>query len=148
MALIISIAYLATATTAQADKVVALKKGKPAPADGVFYTNAAHAKLVAKIQGKEAKCKAEKEYLSKKKDLEATTKLKHLQIEHTTLKKKMDLTIKTHDDQRKLLLNYAKQRDKTKWYKSPQFNFWVGFVVGAAVVGFGVWGASRLINRD
>ena len=134
--------------TARADKAVVLKKGKPAPADGVFYTNSAHAKLVAKIQGKDAKCNAEKEYLSKKKDLEAETKVKHLQIELDTLKKKMDLTVQAHNDQRKLLLNYAKDQGKRPWYKSSQFNFWVGFVVGAAVVGFGVWGASRLVNRD
>ena len=74
-----------------AEEVKVLRKGQVAPADGVFYTNAAHAKLVAKLQTQAKRCELEKQTAVAKGKGEAAGRTAELQISLETEKQKLKL---------------------------------------------------------
>lgn len=121
-------------------QVQEIKKGDPSPYDGVVYTVDAHASLVAKLKGFDAKCQAEKDYLTKTLELKYKLDLSKLQIDNETLSKQLQITDKLHDDSKKLLLRQIEEQQKIPWYKTSQFNFWLGVGVSTLVYGIVTWG--------
>lgn len=128
---------------AKADPV-ALKAGQKAPEDGVFYSNDAHAKLVAKIKTDQARHEQELEYWKRKLKLEMDTALKLKDVSIDILNQKLTLTIKAAEAREKFLLGEAVKAQTIPWYKSPTFVAVTTVVLTIGVGAFAVWGVDKL----
>lgn len=141
--------FLVTAGVGRADPappVRTIKKGEKAPADGVFYTNEAHAKLASKLQTQNKMCQLNKEIALQRQKAKLNSKVATLTIALEVEKKKLDLTRALLKDQKKLLLSTVPKR-KTPWWKSPTFVFWSGFSAAIVVTGLATWGALEFADR-
>lgn len=132
---------LCLASNAYGQEVI--HKGDPAPYDGVVYSVDTHAALVAKIKGFDAKCTAEKDYLTKKLELKYNLDISKLKIDNDTLQKQLEITEKLNDTTKKMLLKQIQDERIVPWYKSPQFNFWVGIGVATLVYGIVTWAVVK-----
>lgn len=101
MRLVALFTALLFATTVNAQ--VALKKGDPAPNDGVFLTNEQAAKILAEKEAQEQICKANTEYEKQKIESVCTLEKNVLQITLDTQKKKYDEIVKLKDEENKRL---------------------------------------------
>lgn len=144
LVLTLSIIFLNSPVWGQAREI---KKGDPAPEDGIFYTIDSHASLVAKIQGLDMRCTAEKEHLTKTLELKYKLDLSKLQISNETLEKQLKITEQLHLDSKKLLMDQFKEQQASPWYKSNQFNFWLGFGIASVVYGLASWGFYEMGRR-
>lgn len=126
-------------------EVQAIQKGKAAPFDGVVYSKAAHAKLVAKLQTSEKRCKLDIKTALAKQKTESDGKIRVLKINLEVAKKRLELTVDLAKTQKKILLATI-PRAKTPWWKSPAFVFWSGVAAGIVVTGLATWGAVRIVQ--
>ncbi len=121
-----------------------VKKGSTVPFDGVLYSNAAHALLVARTQTQTERLKLTCDLRFGKLEISSTSALKLKQIELDTEKKSHALTKKLHKQQRDLLLTELKRVKKTPWYRTPVFMFTAGVVVTVGLGALAVWSVTEL----
>lgn len=126
------------------EKIRQVRKGQPAPFDGVIYNNQAHALLVAKMKGSQAKLKLELDFLKQRLVLQCKEQTRSLQIDLQTAQKKLQLETEARKQQRKYLLGELNTSKKTPWYREPMFTFCMGFLVAAVITGLSIWGAQSL----
>lgn len=134
--------------TAQADQgVQVIKKGTSAPEDGVFYTNAAHAKLVAKLKGAEARCQEKTDHAVKVAVLKVTTELNKWKLEADSWKRQLKLSEDFSGKQRDLLLKQVAAAGRVQWFKKPWFVATVSVVLTVGVAAFSVWTFKELAEN-
>lgn len=138
-----------TLQIAQANQgVIVIKSGQAAPADGIHYTNEAHAKLVAKIKGQAARCKVDTNHAVKVAVLEVKMKLTKWKLEADTFKRQLQLSEDFVVNQRKLLLEQVVKSQRISWYRSTWFLLTMGVVLTVGVGAFSVWTFNSLQKND
>jgi hypothetical protein len=110
----------------------------------VFYTNAAHAQLVAKLKRLEAEQKLREEYLVKREQANCRLRTTNLKINNETLQKKLDLVTKAKADERQMLLKQIEASKKTSWWKTSTFGFVAGVVLSGALTALSIWGIGQI----
>lgn len=103
--------------TSESPAVVPLKKGAPAPFLGLLVPEARFVELL------EAENKA-RELAAKLKAAERTAEL----VEQ-------------------VYLSNLEKASIVAWYDSPSLNRWVGIILGGAIAGLSIWGASELNKK-
>jgi hypothetical protein len=137
-----------TLQTAQArGKVVQISKGQAAPSDGVFYPKEAHAKLVAKLKGMEAKCQEQVKHAVSVATLKLTTELNKWKVEAASWKRQLSLSEDFTKNQRKMLLEQVAKSQRIAWYKKPWFVATVTVVLTVGVAAFSVWSFKELAEN-
>lgn len=128
------------------DPVKIIKKGEKAPSDGVFYTNDAHAKLISKVKLQAQKCQAEKTFALQKQKISLDSKVASIKIALDVEKAKLKLTANLLKTQKKMLL-LTVPKQKTQWWRKPQFVFWTGFVAAFIATGLATWAALEIVEH-
>jgi len=123
---------------------VAIQKNSKVNQDGIFYTIDEHAKLVSKIKGMNQKCEIEKEYLTKKLQLQHNLDMSRLKIDNESLSKQLKLSEQLYKDNKKYLLKELEISKTVKWYKHPSFVFTVGVITTSLVYGLLTYGYTKL----
>ncbi len=134
-----------TLQVARADPgVQVLRKGKAAPADGVFYTNLAHAKLVAKLKGMDARCKEQTDHAVKLAVLKLTTDLNKWKLEAASWKRQLKLSEDFTVKQRDMLLKQVARSQHVAWFRKPWFVATLSVILTVGVAAFSVWAFKGL----
>jgi len=137
-----------TLQVARADPVVqVIRKGQAVPEDGVFYSSDAHAQLVAKLKGMEAKCQELTDHAVKVETVRLTLELNKWKLEADSWKRQFQLAEDFGLKQRNLLLKQVAESQQVPWYQRPWFiaSLTVGLTVGLAA--FSVWTFKELAEK-
>lgn len=125
-------------------KATPIQKGQAAPSDGVFYPNAVHAKLVAKLKGMGAKCQEQTTHAVNVATLKLTVELNKWKLEAASWKRQLTLSEDFTKKQRDLLLKQVARSQQVAWFRKPWFVATVTVVLTVGVAAFSVWSFKEL----
>lgn len=125
-------------------RIEVIKKGKPAPFDGIIYSNDAHALLVSKTKTMKLEYDLKLEYLEKKLGIDCNSKLNLLKIDKNILTKKIEIIEDFSQKQKKYLLNQIESNTIIPWYRSWQFVSVTTFLLTVGLGIFSIWGINEL----